>query len=190
MTAYARLLINEQRWDDAEAPLKQALELHPAAQGPACAARLLADVYRNLQRTDEERAVLTDYARIDAGAVDVRLRLAELDVAAEDWHALHRHAKQALAVNPLIPQPHRLLADAAEKLSLADEEISACRALLTLPHDDPAALHYRLARVLAETGETSPARRHVLLALERAPRYREAQALLLKLVRAAESGSE
>ncbi|MEX0585187.1 MAG: hypothetical protein WD176_00995, partial [Pirellulales bacterium] len=60
----------------------------------------------------------------------------------------------------------------------------------TLPHDDPATLHYRLARLLAETGEPADARRHVLLALERAPRYREAQALLLTLVRSREVETE
>jgi tetratricopeptide (TPR) repeat protein len=183
LTAYAQLLVAEQRWAEAETVLKQAVELHPTAHGPECAARLLGELYRQRPDAERERAVLSAYAEVDPSATDVFLRLAELSAAAEDWPAVHRHARQALAVNPLIPQPHRLLVDAAERMALPHEAISGCRALLQLPHDDPAALHYRLARLLAGTGEPASARRHVLLSLERAPRYRDAQSLLLKLVR-------
>ena len=190
LTTYAQMLISEEQWQDAEVALKQAVRLHPTAKGSDAAARLLADVYRRSQQTELERQVLTTYAEIDPSATDVFLRLAELAVGEEDWPAVHRYASLALAVNPLIAQPHRLLADSAEQLARPQEAIAACRALLTLPHDDPAALHFRLARLLHETGESGTARRHVLLALERAPRYRDAQSLLLRLVRDAQSASE
>ena len=46
----------------------------------------------------------------------------------------------------------------------------------------PAA-HYKLAQALFESGDMQGARNHVLLSLEIAPAYPEAQKLLLKLVR-------
>ena len=47
---------------------------------------------------------------------------------------------------------------------------------------DPAEVHYRLARLLHEAGDAS-AKRHVLMALEEAPRFQQALELLLKMDR-------
>lgn len=184
---YAQMLIAAERWDDVRDVLQQAVALHPTASGPDSPARLLAEVHRRLGNVEEERAILSRYAAHDAGATDVYLRLIELATAAGDWEAVRNYARQTLAVNPLIPQPHRALADAAEHLALPTEAIGSLRTLLVLPHDDPAELHFRLARLLTDSDDRTAARRHVLLALERAPRYRAAQALLLRLVREAPS---
>jgi tetratricopeptide (TPR) repeat protein len=183
LKAYAGMLIAAERWDEARDALQQAVAINPTETGPESPARMLANLLRQLGDTEQERAVLSAITMHDPSATDVYLRLMELASAAEDWPAVRVHAQQALAVNPLIPQPHRALADAAEKLADSDEAIAALRTLLALPHDDAAELHFRLGRLLNVKGETADARRHVLLALERAPRYREAQSLLLKLVR-------
>jgi hypothetical protein len=45
---------------------------------------------------------------------------------------------------------------------------------------DPAEAHYRLARLLHQAGDPA-AKRHVLQALEEAPRFREAHRLLLEI---------
>lgn len=182
LTFFGRMLMDAQRWDEARDVLQAAADLHATERGPNSSLRLLATVHRQLGDTEQERALLTKYTEHDPSATDVCLRLIELATAANDWSAVHRHALQALAVNPLIPQPHRALADAAEQLARPDDAISACRTLLALPHDDDAELHFRLARLLSDNNDPA-ARRHVLLALERAPRYRQAQALLLTLVR-------
>jgi hypothetical protein len=52
--------------------------------------------------------------------------------------------------------------------------------LLVLDPSDPAEAHYRLARLLQQAGDPQ-AKRHVLQALEEAPRFREAHQLLLQL---------
>ena len=58
---------------------------------------------------------------------------------------------------------------------------SALEALLELAPDDLADLHFRMAR--AEYRLKAPtAKRHVLMALEQAPRFRAAQELLLEIV--------
>jgi tetratricopeptide (TPR) repeat protein len=176
------MLFEAQRWDEARDVLLRAVELNPTDRAADNATRQLALVFRQLNDAEQERALLTKYTAHDPSATDVYLRLIDLATTTEDWQAVRTHALQALAVNPLIAQPHRALADASEKLALPEEAIAACRTLLVLPHDDAAELHFRLARLLADKGHPE-SRRQALLALERAPRYRDAQALLLKLVR-------
>ena len=71
------------------------------------------------------------------------------------------NARRLLAVNPLIPAPHRSLARAAEQLGERDEAVTAYKALALLDDTDPAEVHYRLARLLHQTGKprTKPAAR-------------------------------
>jgi len=61
--------------------------------------------------------------------------------------------------------------------------IDAYRALLELDPPDPAEVHFRLARLLHRLGDPA-ARRHVLEALEEAPRHRAALELLLEITAA------
>ena len=95
-------------------------------------------------------------------------------------------ADRLLAVNPLLPVVHRERAAAAERLDRPQEAIDAYRALLVLGPQNPAEVNYRLARLLRSHNELSSAKRHVLAALEDAPRYRDAHRLLLEIVRETE----
>ena len=47
---------------------------------------------------------------------------------------------------------------------------------------DPADVHFRAARLLEAEGRIDEARKQLLLALEEAPRYREAHNLLLSVI--------
>jgi hypothetical protein len=60
--------------------------------------------------------------------------------------------------------------------------ITAYRALSHLDDTDPAGVHFRLAKLLHEEDEQDEALRQVLMSLEEAPRFRDAQKLLLDLV--------
>ena len=51
----------------------------------------------------------------DGDAITAYLRLMELDEAAGDWPGVAKNARRFLAVNPLVPTPHRKLAAAAEQ---------------------------------------------------------------------------
>ena len=62
------------------------------------------------------------------------------------------------------------------------DTIRPLRRLLLLDPADPVDLHFRLATALADTA-TEEARRHVLQALEDAPRFRAAQKLLIRLAK-------
>jgi tetratricopeptide (TPR) repeat protein len=175
-------LVAEEKWPRAKEVLERLKTLYPEYVGPENAYMGLATVYRRLSDPAAERRVLEELAARDGDASPAYLRLMELDEARQDWNALARDARRLMAVNPLIPAPHRYLARAAEHLGERDEAIAGYRALLLIDQTDPADLHYRLARLLRDEGNLKDARREVLKTLEEAPRFLEAHRLLLELV--------
>jgi len=178
-----RALLSASKWEDAKKPLKRAIELYPdyaQAGGPYL---ILAAVHRELKETADERAMLEKHVAIDADAIEPRLRLIEIAKAAGDWAAERKYAEQVVAVNPLIPAPHRALAGAAEEMKESKSAIEARRTLLLLDTLDVAEQHYRLAKLLADDGQWPAARTEVVRALEDAPRYRAALSLLLDVNR-------
>ncbi len=190
LTALSMLLMQLERWEEAKPVLRRIIELYPDETGSECAAMRLATVHRRLGETEAERMVLLRYAALDPDGSAAFLRLIAIETAREDWEAVRTNALRMLAVNPLVPQPHRALAAAARKLGQPEEEMAAYTALLALQPDDPAELHYQLAQLRESRGDRVLAKQHVLLALESAPRYQAAQALLLKIVRSGEAPSQ
>jgi hypothetical protein len=79
-----------------------------------------------------------------------------------------------------VPAPYRHLARAAEKTGDIPVAVGALRTQLELDPPNPPEVHFQLARLLEPTDQTA-SRRHVLQALEDAPRHRDALELLLKL---------
>jgi tetratricopeptide (TPR) repeat protein len=177
-------LVAEEHWPQAKEVLESVKTLYPEYIGPENAYMLLATVYRRTADPAAEHTVLAEWAARDGDAVPAYLRLMELDEAAGNWRGVAQNARRLLAVNPLIPAPHRQLARALEQLGERDEAITAYRALAWLDESDPADLHYHLARLLHQSGRRAEARREVLKALEDAPRFRSAHRLLLELVEA------
>lgn len=176
----ARRLMSEKKFAEAKAPLLKLVENYPTQIGGDSALWLLAQVHRELKETTEERAVLTKLAALDADSVDAYQRLIELAAESKDWPVVAENARRYLAVNPLVPQPHRWLARASEELKRPAEAIAAYQTVLLLDPPDPAEMHFRLAKLLTAS-DAKAARQHILLALEDAPRFREAHELLLKL---------
>ncbi|MBI5760096.1 MAG: hypothetical protein HZA46_16385 [Planctomycetales bacterium] len=101
-----------------------------------------------------------------------------------------KHALRWLAVSPLQPAPHRIAAEAGRELKDERLEIDSYRALLLLNPIDPAEIHLRLATALQHAGDLDAAKRHALLALEEAPRFRAAHRRLLEIIQASESPSK
>ena len=99
----------------------------------------------------------------------------ETDSAIDVFEAL-------VMVAPLDQVVHAELGD----LLLETRPADALRSYQTLaafkPHDQ-ANLNFRLAKAYLGLGDTEMATEHLLYALEIAPRYREAQQLLLEIVR-------
>ncbi len=180
MTRKADQLVENKQWAEAKPVLQELVELYPAFTGPDSAYRLLAAAHRALGETNAERQVLTRFAGKDAEATDAYLRLMELAAAANDWADVLQNAQRYLAVNPLVAPPYRFLARASEQTGGTLTTIEAYRALLELDPPDPAEVHFRLADALYRAKDPG-ARRQVLMALEEAPRYRDALQLLLKI---------
>jgi tetratricopeptide (TPR) repeat protein len=180
LTQQAKKLVAEKKWTEAKGVLQRLIELFPAYTGADSAYDLLAFVHRQLKETAAEREVLVKLAARTPDDTDTFLRVMELAAAAKDWPAVAENARRFLAVNPLLAPPHRYLAQAAEATSAAPEAIEAYRSLLKLDPPDPAEVHFKLASRLHQAGDAA-ARRHVLMALEEAPRYQAAHKLLLEI---------
>ena len=175
-------LIRDQQWQRALNILKPLYDQFPGDTSAGNAANLMATAYRNLGDAEAEEKLLRHLAVIQPDAIEIYRRLMELDRAAENWQQLYEHAQRYLAVNPLLPEGHEQLALSAAQLKQPEDVIAAQKALLQMDPADPAAAHYQLSLALRDIGKLPAAKRQVLMALEAAPRYREAQRLLLELV--------
>jgi tetratricopeptide (TPR) repeat protein len=180
MSRRANRLISEKKWVEAKPLLQTLLNLYPEGTGSDSAYHQLAVVYRALGDTNAELAVLTRLAQKDDDAIDAYARLMELASNAGDWPTVMQTADRYLAVEPLVAPPYRFLALAAEASGKNQAAIAAYRALLLLDPADPAEVHFRLGKLLFQAGDPE-GRRHVLDALEQAPRYREALRLLRQM---------
>jgi tetratricopeptide (TPR) repeat protein len=178
---YARRLLAERKYPEALAAAKRVIELCPEDLGPESAYAIAAVSHRELGDADGERKALETLAVKDGDVTDAHLRLMEMGEETQDWHLVATSARRLLAVNPLIVAPHRSLARSAEELGRRDDAIRSYRALLEFDTTDPAHTHFRLATLLREAGQLEEAKRQVLMALDEAPRYREAHQLLLAL---------
>jgi len=178
----AREFMEAKRWTEAR-PILQSLaaSYHGERRGDN-PLWLEAVAERSLNDTNAEWATLGKFAEQESDFVDLSVRLVELAGQRADWSAEARYAERLLQVNPLIPLPYRALAESGVASENKDQAIAAYRCLLLLDPPDPAEIHFRLARLLrAHGGMESEAKRHVLEALEEAPRYQEARRLLLEI---------
>jgi tetratricopeptide (TPR) repeat protein len=180
MTRQAKELVDEKKWTEAKPVLEKLIKLYPGFTGSESAYALLAEVHRALGETNAERQVLAQLATQDNEALDAYQRLMELGAQAGDWRIVGENARRYLAVNPLVALPYRFLAQAGEAQGQPQVAIEANRALLQLDPANPAEVHFNLARLLHRAGDPA-ARRHLLQALEEAPRYRAALRLLLEM---------
>jgi tetratricopeptide (TPR) repeat protein len=144
---------------------------------------MLAACYRQLNQPEEELEILEAMVTNEANSVELFTRLLEISSASNDWEKTKIYSRRLLGVNPLITAPHRYLSIAAEKTKDDEAAIEALSVLANLDPLDAADIHFRLASALHRTKQLGEAKRQVILSLEQAPRYRDAHALLLKIVR-------
>ncbi len=190
LMAQAKSLIGEKKTDEAIQVLQQMLQVYSDQDGAQDAYAMLASIYRDNNDTSNEIKSLKKIAQLDASSVEANSRLMELSVAANNWDDVEKYATQMLGINPLIKSPHRYLAAAAEKKKDDQVLIPALSALAKMDPIDPADVNYRLASALFRKQQYRRARRHVLLALDQAPRYRDAHQLLLKIAAALKAGED
>lgn len=175
-------LMEARKWAEARPLLESLAEEYHGESNAKNPYWLLAETYRNLNDTNAELATLKTFAARESDFVELFSRLIELTQAQKDWPNVTKYATRLLAVNPLISLPHRALALAGMAMGKTDQAITAYRKLLALDPPDPVEIHYQLASLLHKRGDSgNEARRHVLQSLEDAPRFRDAQRLLLEI---------
>ncbi len=176
----ATLLLTSKDWTEAKTVLLKIIGMYPDQRDSSGAYEMLAKTHRELGEKTEEETMLNKVAELASDAPDAYARLMEIAAERKDWRAVLANAEKFTAVNPLTPTPHRFIAEAREATNDNAGAIRAFRTMLALNPPDQPEMRFRLARVLQATGDAT-AKREVLLALEEAPRFREAHALLLEL---------
>lgn len=173
----------EKKWLEAREALEKLVQLYPTQKGSDTAYRPLVAAYKALGDKAGERDALKRWVEVDDEAPDAYLRLMELAAADKDWPTVARNSERYLAVNPLVAPPYRYRAQASAETGDDSAAVVAWRTLIQLDVPDATDAHYHLAGILHRRGEQAEARRHVLLALEETPRYREALRLLVDINR-------
>lgn len=176
----AEAALAERDFDAAIPLLEKIIEIYPGQSGSGSAYASLAAIYRDRKDSEKETRILNQWARHDGEATEALLRLVDLSLEAKDYKAALKHASLLLEINPLHPLPHRAAAEAHELNGKDFEAVSAFQTVLKLNPADRAEIHYRLAR-LFEKHKDPEAKRHILLALEEAPRFRAAHKLFLQI---------
>ena len=181
--ALARELIRATNWNKAVPVLQSLAQMYHGEKRDENPLWLLSVAQRNLRDTNAEWATLLKLAAQETDFTDLYIRLIEVAQERNDWVAAADYAQRMLAVNPLISTPYSALAKAGQAAGKSELSINAYRKLLMLNPLDPSELHYQLARLLHDkTGSEAEAERQVLQALEEAPRFANAQRLLLEIV--------
>lgn len=177
-----RALIAERKWAESLVPLQKAVEIYPTygvAGGPYL---LMAQAFKELGQTPAERSALEKHLAMNAEAIEPRMRLIEIASEQSDWKAVQNYTDQVLAINPLVPAPHRYMAQAAEQVGDRALAIDSRKTLLLMNPLDLADQHFKLAKLLMTDKQQLPeAKKQVVLALESAPRFLAAHQLLLDI---------
>ena len=178
----AQTLMEAKQWAEAKTLLEALAGSYDGEHGAGNPLWLEAITEQKLGDTNAEYAILQKIATREADYTDLYVRLIEMSGAREDWAAETKYANRLLQINPLISAPYRALAEAGAGADNKDQAIAAYRDLILLDPPDPAETHFRLASLLhVRGGAEMEAKRQVLQALEDAPRFRQAQRLLLEI---------
>ncbi|WP_461506495.1 tetratricopeptide repeat protein [Rhodopirellula baltica] len=177
----AKSAIEGEQWEQALIPLSRMQQLGVLTGERGGPLEWLARAHRELGQDRQEIRAIQDNLSQSSDALPALRRWINIGQSEEQWENVLDASQQALAIQPLLPEFHLASAVAAEKLDRHDLAVEALSALLALDPVDPAALHFRLANAYDEQNESFPAKHHALMALELAPRYRDAHRLLWKL---------
>lgn len=182
--AAGHALLENRQAEDARPYLERAQRLFPEYAEDDSPSWLLAQLALEAGDRDVARGLLEAFLGFNETHFDAHVALATVAEALGDPKDAARWLELALYVDPIDTTVHLRLAGLYESLDQPSRVVRARKSLLALdPVDRPEAL-YQLARAHWLDGDTGAARLVVLEALELAPRFRRAQALLLELHRA------
>jgi tetratricopeptide (TPR) repeat protein len=182
--ALGRALRRANMLDDAVKAFERAGQLVPVARGIDSPHGQLAGIA--IQRNDRPRAIAEFQAlvNVDAENVEAARQLAKLmkEAGIEDPAKIRPVYERIVAVDPFDMDAHTVLGRLALQANDGDVAAREFRTVIALGPVDRAAAHTDLAESYLKAGKRPEAKKETLAALEIAPSYERAQALLLKLV--------
>jgi tetratricopeptide (TPR) repeat protein len=173
---------NQSDWEQMRAPAERAIELMPDYVDAGSAYLYLARAASEADDQAAARETLMTYYRLGGYSPEALLQLSRWLKEDSETEAAIEVLEATVMVAPLEESVHAELGD----LLLGTRPADALREFTVLqslaPHD-LASLNLRMARAYLGLEDTDKATEYLLYALEIAPHYREAQQLLLEIVR-------
>jgi tetratricopeptide (TPR) repeat protein len=170
-------------WRAVAAQAAEAIELFPDYVDEGSPYIAKARAHRELEETELATSTLLEYRRRGGYDPDALIALARtLGDAGRTDESLEVF-EDVLMVAPLRAEVHRDFGDRLVSANRPREALVEYQAFLAMDPQDLADAHYRLAKTYVALEDKAKGREHLLYALEIAPHYREAQQLLLEVVR-------
>jgi cellulose synthase operon protein C len=170
-------------WASALSAAERAIELFPQFVDQGSAYLVKAKAHEEAGDLEQAAATLADY-RARGGHDPTALRsLAKWLYDAGDPAETVAVLEDLLLVAPLRQDVHAELGDRLLELGRPEQALVEYPAFAALGPHDRANVHFRLARAHQALGDAARAREQLLYALEIAPHYRDAQQMLLEIVR-------
>ena len=170
-------------WPAALEAASRAIELFPDFVDEGSAYLIKAKAHEEAGDIEQAAATLAEYRR-RGGHDPTGLRaLAKWRYEAGDVEEAVAVLEDVLLVAPLSQDLHAELGDRLLEIGRPEQALTEYQMFAALDPHDKANVHYRLARAYQALEDAARAREHLLYALEIAPHYREAQQMLLEIVR-------
>jgi tetratricopeptide (TPR) repeat protein len=175
--------LNDKKWKDAAESAAKAIELYPDYVDEGSAYLVAARAARELADNDRAVATLQDFRKRGGHDPDALVWLAKtLGASGKNADAI-AVLDDALMVAPLRAEVHSELGDRLLAANQPARAVVEYKALLAMNPHELAEAHFKLAKAYVAAQDRAKGREHLLYALEIAPSYREAQQLLLEVVR-------
>jgi tetratricopeptide (TPR) repeat protein len=161
---------------------EQAAQLLPALQGKANPNLAIAELA--LEQKNNARAIeaLDAFLKVDGNDVDAARQRAQLLEPLGDMARTAAAYARVIDADPFDSHAQSMVGRAALQRKDANVAIRAFRAALASKPADVAVAHYDLAQAYLLGGQNAEAKQETLAALEVAPSFEPAQALLLRIV--------
>jgi tetratricopeptide (TPR) repeat protein len=170
-------------WKSAASAAARAIELIPEYVDENSPYLIKARASRELGDEEQATATLLDYRRLGGHDPAALLALAKSLAAKGRNDAAIGVLDDVLMVAPLREEVHAELGDRLLAAGDAKRAVKEYQALLAMNPHDLATAHFRLAKAYLAAEDRASGREQLLYALEIAPGFREAQQLLLEIVR-------
>jgi len=170
-------------WKNASTAANRAIELLPEYVDENSPYLIKARASRELGDEPLATATLLEYRRFGGHDPAALLALAKALAASDRNDAAIGVLEDVLMVAPLREEVHAELGDRLLAAGDAKGAVTEYQALLAMNPHDLANAHFRLAKAFLAADNKASGREQLLYALEIAPGFREAQQLLLEIVR-------